>query len=161
MPLCGGTRVHVAAWFEIAGQGRDRRVEVAAGEGRFGRAGTNRCRADAEISKPDRTWLGTRRGRKTDQRVVAVPARQFGKAKSVTRLRDRYPDGADNLAGGERGLEQALEKRVGSNGAPAGTARDLDLATKRQQAGRKLRCRIRECNRTPDGTAIVIAGCAI
>jgi hypothetical protein len=83
-----------------------------------------------------------------------VPARQFGKAKSVTRLRDRYPDGADDLAGAERGLEQAPEKSVGRDRAPLGAAGDLDLAPEREQAGREFRRWVRERNRTPYGPAV-------
>ncbi len=100
------------------------------------------------------TGLRALRRGQPNQRVVAVTPRQFGKSEAVLRSGYRYPDGGEDLAVGQSGLEQALEKYLGLDRALAGRAGDVDLAVEREQTGRQFRRRVGKGDRSADGTAV-------
>ena len=136
-------RLHVVGRIEI--ERGDRGIDIAARQRGFRLDRAHRRGADAEIGKPhvgEALAVGFRTRRQPDDRVVAVPPRQFGKAGARVLAGGRHADGGEHLVRRQRGLEQALEEILCLDGALALRAGRLDFAVERQQAGRQFGGRV-------------------
>src|SRR6185437_15270909 len=112
-------RLHVIMRFEI--ERVDRGIDLTIGEGFFSRWCANRSAADSEKCKPhirEFFAVGTRGRGKPNDRVVAMTARQFGKARARRGRGGRNADRGDNLLRTESRFEQPFEEVFGFYRAP-------------------------------------------
>ena len=93
-------------------------------------------------------------GGEPDQGIVPMPARQLGEAKPRAGPGHRYANRGEHVAGPERRFEQAFEELVRRNAAPTGAAGHFDLGPERQETGGQFRRRVRQRDRSADGTAV-------
>ena len=135
----------------------DRRVEVAGFECRFSPAGAGRAVADPEERKTHIAQSAAIRCRsrgEPDQRIVAMPARQFGEAETVAGPGHRDANCGEHVAGPNGRFKQAFEEIVCRNAALTGSPGHFDLGSERQETGGQFRRRIGQRDRPADGTAI-------
>src|SRR5262249_49189502 len=119
--------------------------------------GAHRRDTDAEEREPhvgQRLAIRARGCGEPGDRIVAMAARQFGKADAHVGSGGGGADRGHHVARRERGLEQAPVKIIGLDGALAGWPRDHDLAAECDEAGRQLGRRIAERDRAADGAAV-------
>ncbi len=93
----------------------------------------------------------------SDNGVVAVPPRQFGKAGARVCVRRRHANGGQYVLRPQRGFVQALEIVGSFDGALALRTLRVDFAIKRQQTSRQFRRRIGEGDRAAERAAVADA----
>src|SRR6478609_11667181 len=106
-----GSCLHIIVRIEI--QCVDGAVNVAIGERRLGFFYADRRVADTEIGEPhigETLAIGARAGGQSDNRIVAVPACELGKANARILVSHRDTNGRYYFVGSQRSLKQALEE---------------------------------------------------
>ena len=152
-------RLHVVGRIEI--ERGDRGIDIAGRQRRFGFGRAHRRGADAEIGQPHvgkPLAVGARAGGQADDGVIAVPARQLGKADARVFARGRDAHRGEHFLRPQRRLEQSLEESVGLHLALAFGAGDFDLSPEREQAGGQFRRRIGEGDGAAEGAAVANGG---
>src|SRR6478752_6813907 len=125
--------LQVSGRLQIAAQRLDGALQIAIGQGALGIAGAQRRCANPEISKAhvcEAIALRTGKSRETYDGVIAMPARELGKANAGLCGRARNANGGEHVVRRERRLEQSLEKFIGLDRTRALWTRNLDLAAK-------------------------------
>lgn len=118
----------------------------------------DRPRADAE---PGETHPGgTGEKREPDQRIIALPSREFAKHHARARRGEGDLDRGEHLVGRQRGREQAVEECARRNAARLAGALQHHLGLQREHAGRQFGGRIGMSEAAADRAAIADGGVA-
>ena len=98
MFLCRRGRLHVVIRREV--KSADCGIDIAVSKRSFGLSRANRRIADAEVSQPNvgkPFAIRARAGCETDDGVIAMAARKFGKSDSRVFMASRYPDRREHV----------------------------------------------------------------